>query len=418
MERTFKNLLEDSRPSLLIPGIICFLVINGVVFLQIRATLSKMKKFKPVAILTNRESNLGMKKLKNHGLTEKLQFSSLGMAIRMLQRDKKNTCYIIATCLLTIYMVYFALACMSNIDLMKENNYYWIGFDKHDVSMSAIKEDEFEEQCQRIAKDDDTKRLIRNNMEVRITIKYQKGSANAIVYETYEDSKWVNYKVTYTLGENDAIILDYANKEKVEGQYTYVSVNELHELETSKNAKVELEQSKNELDTANAKIEELNGEIKSLNEKVVEKSNNAKVDTDKFNELTDKLVSLNSLVAEMQPIVEKYNAEVFEKSFNEAKESYKVKFTSVNALDVFEEDSTQELIKESINQNKEKANEAIFNLNSLIVNSIKPVDEKVDTDDILSSTPKISINQVVKAEDTENLTNVDENVLSEYGFNY
>lgn len=238
------------------------------------------------------------------------------------------------------------------------------------------------------------------------------------IYETYEDSKWVNYKVTYTLGENDAIILDYANKEKVEGQYTYVSVNELQDLEASKNAKVELEQSKNELDTANAKIEELNGEIKSLNEKAVEKSNNSKVDTDKFNELTNKLVSLNSLVAEMQPIVEKYNAEVFEKSFNEAKESYKVKFTSVNALDVFEEESTQELIKESINQNKEKANEAIFNLNSLIVNSIKPVEEKVDTDDILSNTPKISINQIVKAEDTENLTDVEDDVLSEYGFNY
>lgn len=240
------------------------------------------------------------------------------------------------------------------------------------------------------------------------------------IYETYEDSKWVNYKVNYSLGEGDTIVVDYANKQKVEGQYTYVSVNELQDLEASKNALVDLEKSQNDLESANAKIEELNGEIKSLNEKVTEKSNNAKVDTEKFNELTDKLLSLNSMVAEMQPIVEKYNAEVFEKSLNEAKEKYKTKFTSVNALDVFEEDSTQDLIKESINSVKEKADKAKYSLNELIVNSIKPVELKIDDDDILASTAKLSINQIVKSEDNEDLIPIDAEEIykKEYGMDY
>jgi hypothetical protein len=233
------------------------------------------------------------------------------------------------------------------------------------------------------------------------------------IYETYdkEAETWVNYKVTYSVDENDSLTVNYESKEKVQYDVVLVSVNELHELETSKNAKVELE-------TANAKIEELDSQVKSLNEKLVEKSNNAKVDTDKFNELTEKLVSLNSMVAEMQPIVEKHNAEVFEKSFNEAKESYKVKFTSVNALDIFEEDATQELIKESINQDQNKADKAIFSLNSLIVNSIKPTEEKIDTDEVILGSAKVSINQVVKAEDTKDLTDIKDNVLSEFGFNY
>lgn len=238
------------------------------------------------------------------------------------------------------------------------------------------------------------------------------------IYETYEDSKWVNYKVTYSLGEGDSIVVDYASKEKVEGQYTYVSVNELQELETSKNALTELEESKNALEVATSKIEELTEENKSLNEKVVEKSNNSKVDTDKYNELTDKVISLNSLVVEMQPIVDKYNAEVFEKSLNKANEDYKKKFESVNALDTFDEESTQELIKQSINSDKVKANEAKYSLNELIVNSIKPVETKVDSDDILENQAKISINQVKKAEDTKELTDVEDNVLSEFGFNY
>lgn len=235
------------------------------------------------------------------------------------------------------------------------------------------------------------------------------------IYETYEDSSYVAYKVAYSKADDDTITISFESKEKVQGQYTYVSVNE---LETSKNAQVELETSKNELKTANEKIEELDGEIKSLNEKVAEKSNNSKVDTDKYNELTNKLVSLNSLVIEMQPIVDKYNAEAFEKALNQASEDYKKKFESVNALDTFDEESTQELVKQSINSDKVKANEAKYSLNELIVNSIKPAETKIDSDEVLGNQAKISINQIKKAEDTKELTDVEDNVLSEFGFNY
>jgi hypothetical protein len=127
------------------------------------------------------------------------------------------------------------------------------------------------------------------------------------------------------------------------------------------------------------------------------------------------------MVAEMQPIVDKYNKDVFEKAYNKAKESYKNTFTSINALDVFELESTQELIKESINSVKEKAGQAKYSLNELIVNSIKPVEEKAieDEDDLLSTTPKISINQVTKIEE-ENSKLLDEKelALQEYGLDY
>ncbi|NRU52556.1 phage morphogenesis protein [Clostridium beijerinckii] len=235
------------------------------------------------------------------------------------------------------------------------------------------------------------------------------------LYETIEDSKWVNYKVSYTKNADDTVTIDYATKSKVEYNLTLVSVDD---FESSQNAKLELEKSQNELKSANAKIEELGDQMKSLNEKLVEKSNNSKVDTDKFNELTEKLVSLNAMVSEMQPIVDKYNKDAFEKSFNKAKEDYKVTFTSINALDVFELESTQELIKESINSVKEKADTAKFSLNALIVNSIKPIEEKINEDDVVLGSANVSINQITKAEDTKELTDVEDGVLSEYGFNY
>ena len=224
------------------------------------------------------------------------------------------------------------------------------------------------------------------------------------IYETYEDSKWVDYKVTYSLGENDVIVLDYAGKVKVEGQFTYVSVNEL-------------EKSNNDLVEKDNKINELNETIISLNSKVVEKSTNEK---EKVGVLETTLASLNSKVEEMQPIVDEYNKAQFEKSFNEASESLKVKFVSVNALEVFEDKSTQELIKESVNADLGISNKAKFSLNSLIVENIKAVISNVDSDDMMSSTEKISINSVKKLGDNENLINndTDSAYAEEYGINY
>lgn len=224
------------------------------------------------------------------------------------------------------------------------------------------------------------------------------------IYETYEDSKWVNYKVTYSLGENDSIVLNYEGKEKVEGQYTYVSVNEL-------------EKSSNELVEKENKINELNETIISLNEKVVEKSTNEK---EKVGELQTTLASLNSKIEEMKPIVDEYNKAQFEKAFNEASENFKAKFISVNALDVFEDKTTQELIKESVNSDETISNKAKFSLNSLIVENIKSVVEIVDTDDIMSKNEHISINSVQKLNDTENLINNDTDSIyaEEYGINY
>lgn len=229
------------------------------------------------------------------------------------------------------------------------------------------------------------------------------------IYETYEDSKWVNYKVTYSLGENDIIVLDYTNKEKVEGQYTYVSVNE---LQKSENAVKDLEQ-------ANGKIEELNSKIKSLNEKVTEKSKNNKADVEKFTELTETLVALNSKVAKMQPIVDKYNEDNFQKALNEAIKKYKEKFTSVNALDKFEEDEVQNLIKDLVGSDSDVSMKALNSLNNLLVDSISSL-QKEDIDDIMSNTTKISINQISKLKDNNDLiaNDSDEIYKDKYGINY
>ncbi|MBY6838832.1 hypothetical protein [Clostridium botulinum] len=233
------------------------------------------------------------------------------------------------------------------------------------------------------------------------------------VYETYEDESYINYKVNYT-NINDVVTIDLEGKEKVTYKCDLVPVTE---VESSINAKKELKTTKEQLISANNKISTLEGEVKSLNSKIIEKSNNAKEDTEKFNELTEKLVSLNSMVETMKPIVEKYTSEVFEKSLNSAISNYEKTFTGINAMDVFNEDSTQELIKQSINSNKEISEKAIHSLNSLIVNNIKSV-KKTDIDEVFLGEANISINELVKAKNNEDLIPKEDDILKEYGLNY
>ena len=86
--------------------------------------------------------------------------------------------------------------------------------------------------------------------------------------------------------------------------------------------------------------------------------------------------AINSAKAQIEilkPLADKYNEEQYNKALNEAKENYKEKFKKANALEVFEEESTQELIEKSINSDETISKEAKYSLNSLIVDNIKPL---------------------------------------------
>ncbi|BDR74183.1 hypothetical protein K144316041_p20220 (plasmid) [Clostridium tetani] len=120
-------------------------------------------------------------------------------------------------------------------------------------------------------------------------------------------------------------------------------------------------------------IPEVQSALKELNSKVdtLEKEKN-KVQT-KLNEATDKITSLNSKVEELKPIVEEHNKEKYEKVLNKKKSFYEEKFKAVNALEKFKEDEVQELIKKTVDEDEK----AIMSLNSMIIDLVKPVEEKM-----------------------------------------
>lgn len=110
------------------------------------------------------------------------------------------------------------------------------------------------------------------------------------------------------------------------------------------------------------KIEELKAEIATL------KSAN-KNSEDKNTEITEKLVSLNSLVDELKPFKEKFEKAEYDSKLEEQKDFYSEKFEALGAKDKFAEEDVQELVKKSVFADDE-ANSARLQLNSMLVDMV------------------------------------------------
>ncbi|NFH40689.1 coiled-coil domain-containing protein [Clostridium sporogenes] len=193
------------------------------------------------------------------------------------------------------------------------------------------------------------------------------------VLSCWNDSSHKYFKINYTKNDT-SVSINYEDKAEVQ---LYQEWKEIPEVQNCLNEKEE------ELTKANEKATELEKQlnekektIKSLNEKI-NSTNTEKTEIEtKFNDVTDKLTSLNSMVENMKPIVDEYNKEQFEKELNEMKSTYEKKFNSVNALEKFETDEVQELIKKALNKNEDGKN-AIISLNKMVVDAIT-FDEEIE----------------------------------------
>jgi chaperonin cofactor prefoldin len=127
----------------------------------------------------------------------------------------------------------------------------------------------------------------------------------------------------------------------------------------------------NEKDT---KIDELEVQLNSVKE---EKEG---IQT-QFNETTEKLVQLNSVVEELQPYKDQVEQEKLEKALNEKKEFYSAKFSALKASEKFDTEEVQELVKKTVFDN-EDGKEAILQLNTMLVELVT-VEVKQEEDTVI-----------------------------------
>lgn len=141
-------------------------------------------------------------------------------------------------------------------------------------------------------------------------------------------------------------------------------------------------------------------------EKTIEDLKNEKIELEtKLNEANEKVIALNDKVAELSPIVDKYNDKLAQEEeikntemLNEKKEYFKNKFEQLGARAKFESEEVTTLISNCIKDEK-----AMSKLNAMIVDLIS----------VGVSKPKAKYENV---SDVDNLINVEEDITTKYGF--
>lgn len=184
---TFQNLGVNSSNGILTAGILCMGVIIFFVLLQVYLVLKKLKNIKPIEVFQGVNNVRGKRKSSR---ASTINFSPLSMAIRNIRRDKKNTIVIIITCIVSAFCVNFASTSFTLIKGMPDNNYYWLGFDKYDISMESINIDEFDNALKQVEDFEEVEKVVRSCSNYPVSIEWKKGIGDTIIssniYESYE----------------------------------------------------------------------------------------------------------------------------------------------------------------------------------------------------------------------------------------
>lgn len=185
---TFQNLGITASRGVVESGMLCIGAITLYVMLQVYLVIRKTKNIRPIEVFRGEKKITVRKKARG---ARNISFSPFAMAIRMITREYKNTAIIIITCMMAIYCVNFGGTAMSMMDGMKDMNYYWIGFDKHDVSLEAENETDFEETIGEIKMLPETDRVVCSSADLTVSLPWKKGMGDVIMsamtYETYEN---------------------------------------------------------------------------------------------------------------------------------------------------------------------------------------------------------------------------------------
>ncbi|MHC1681924.1 MAG: ABC transporter permease [Clostridiaceae bacterium] len=192
LSSTFKNMGQVVVNSVFIPGILCYIVIVSFVLVVIYSIISKTKKVKPVYAL-NGMTNSSTKKKKNYKGNSKIQFSSIGIALRTLARNKKGAIGIVITSIFTIFSINFAVISLDVANTQKDNNDYWLGIEKCDVMISTTDSKSYDKVKDVIKEDSRVSYYLNSNIGTRVTMKWQKGMdtnfMNAFVFDDYSRTK-------------------------------------------------------------------------------------------------------------------------------------------------------------------------------------------------------------------------------------
>lgn len=152
LEQLFQDIGMTANVSMLATGIICYVMIVGVILVTVFSVVMKTRKVKPVYALNGMNTS-NTKKRPGHRDHYQGSFSAFGIAMRMVLRDKKGLVGILVIAIVAVLGINFGVISLDVANSMKETNYYWLGIDQCDI-MVTLSEDAKMEDVERLLETD------------------------------------------------------------------------------------------------------------------------------------------------------------------------------------------------------------------------------------------------------------------------
>lgn len=181
-------------------GIGIYIVMLILILATVYLVTAKMKKMKPVYALTGM-SPTNTKKQKKYKGHYSGSFSPMGIALRMVMRDKKGTLGILFVAIISVIGINFGLVSLDVALHLKENNDYWLGIDRSDIMITVSQGSTAEKIVDLLKDDHNIEQMIPCSIDGVLIVEREKNEKGGVVYPfVYQD--YSKADVTIVEGRN------------------------------------------------------------------------------------------------------------------------------------------------------------------------------------------------------------------------
>ena len=162
-------------------GLFIYVLILSLVLATVYLVTGHMKNMKPVHALGGLSPT---NTTKNQHFTGnyRFAFSPMGIACRMVMRDKKGAIGILFVAIVSVIGINFGLVSLDVALNMKENNDYWLGVDKSDIMIQMSSGATTEEIEEKLDKDANVLKAVPCRLSGVLIVEREKNRKDAVVY--------------------------------------------------------------------------------------------------------------------------------------------------------------------------------------------------------------------------------------------
>ncbi len=189
LNEMYRSIVESANVNILSCGWISYVLIVGLVCLNVVIVVTRAKHVKPVYALNGMQATNTTKKRASY--TSGSGFSPWNMAIRMITRNKRGMVGILVAAAVSVMGMNFAVISYDVAKNLKQDNDYWMGIDRSQIMIALSDAEDMEELTKQLEEDSAVTKVVRANLEgsaIMIDKQNNRGESvvTPIVYEDYD----------------------------------------------------------------------------------------------------------------------------------------------------------------------------------------------------------------------------------------